>query len=100
LLPSGGFLICELPTLALHRINYGSARIYHLMDEESIGLEEWLLRRELTAHRLGIYLKNFYSAVNYQLRDEESTGGIGFRWKLLTHTLDEKSTRGRRFHEE
>jgi hypothetical protein len=35
LLPSGGFFFCELPTLALHKINNDSARKYHLMDKES-----------------------------------------------------------------
>jgi hypothetical protein len=36
-LPSGGFFIHELPTLALHRINSDSAENYYLMDEESTG---------------------------------------------------------------
>jgi hypothetical protein len=45
LLPSGGLLESDLPTLALHRINGESAGNYHLRDEEST--EERGFRREL-----------------------------------------------------
>jgi hypothetical protein len=37
LLPSGGLLERDVPTLALHGINGDSAKNYHLMDEESTG---------------------------------------------------------------
>jgi hypothetical protein len=47
--------------------------------------EEWLFSRELPAHRRGIYWKKFYSVGNYQLINEESIRGIGFRWELLVH---------------
>jgi hypothetical protein len=45
-LPSGGFFVCELLTLAIHilvtvrgknRLNFDSAGNYNLMDEESTG---------------------------------------------------------------
>jgi hypothetical protein len=36
-------------------------------------------------HFNDVFRKNGYSAVNYQLRDEESTGGMGF-WELPAHT--------------
>jgi hypothetical protein len=35
LLPSGGFFVCGLPTLALHEIKSDSAGNYQLIDEES-----------------------------------------------------------------
>jgi hypothetical protein len=36
-LQSGGFFVCDVPTLALHRISGGFAGNHHLMDEESTG---------------------------------------------------------------
>jgi hypothetical protein len=47
--------------------------------------EEWLFRRELPAHGQGIHLKHVYSAGNYQLRDEYSSGGMGFSRELPVH---------------
>jgi hypothetical protein len=44
--------------------------------------EEWLFRRKLPAHEQRIYRKNGYYTGNCQLRDEESTGGMGFCRKL------------------
>jgi hypothetical protein len=35
LLPSGGSIECDVPTLALHRINRESAGNYQFIDEES-----------------------------------------------------------------
>jgi hypothetical protein len=64
LLPTGGFFVRDVPTLALHGINGDSARNYHLIDEESAD------------HRWGIHPKNVYSAGNYKLRGEKSFGGI------------------------
>jgi hypothetical protein len=37
LLPSGGFFVCELPTLSLLRITSDSTGNYYLMDKESTG---------------------------------------------------------------
>jgi hypothetical protein len=44
-----------------------------------------LFRRELIACGQGIHRKNGYSAGNYQLKEEESTGGMGFCPKLPAH---------------
>jgi hypothetical protein len=35
LLPSRGFFVSDLPTLALHGVNCDSASNYHLMDKEA-----------------------------------------------------------------
>jgi hypothetical protein len=53
-LPSGGLFVLKLPRLALHWINNDSAGNYH----------SWTRNHQ----------KNDYSAENYQLIDEESTG--------------------------
>jgi hypothetical protein len=37
LLPSGGFFVCGLPTLALHGISSDYSGNYQLIDEESTG---------------------------------------------------------------
>jgi hypothetical protein len=51
LLPSGGRLECDVPTLALQGIYRESAGHYHLMDKESNGGMGF--RRELPAHLRG-----------------------------------------------
>jgi hypothetical protein len=40
--------------------------------------KEWLFRLELPANGQEVHLKNGYFARNYQLRDEETSGGLGF----------------------
>jgi hypothetical protein len=50
--------------------------------------EEWLFGRELPAHRQAIHRKKGYYAGNYQLRDEESTRGMGFHRKLPAHSQE------------
>jgi hypothetical protein len=74
---------------------------YQLIDEESTGgrvilprttsswmrypPEEWLFCQELLAHGRGIHQRNGYSAWNYQLMDDESTGGMGFLRESPAH---------------
>jgi hypothetical protein len=64
-----------VPTLAFHRINGDSARKYHLMDEEFPG---------------GIVIP----LGTYYLRDEEPSGGTGFRRELLAHRQGILSRKG------
>jgi hypothetical protein len=51
LLPSGGNLECDVPTLALHGINRESAGNHQLIDEESTRGRGF--HRELPVHILG-----------------------------------------------
>jgi hypothetical protein len=63
------------------------------MGKESAG--GMVIPLELQDHERGIHQKNVYSAGNYQIRDEEFTGGMGFH-----RLIDDKSTRGRGFLQE
>jgi hypothetical protein len=56
--------------------------------------KEWLFCRESPAHGQGIPMKNVYSVGNYPFKDEESTGGKGFRRNC--QLIDEESTRGKK----
>jgi hypothetical protein len=93
--PPEKWLFCwELPAHGrrIHRRNGYSTGNYQLMDEESTGRmvillgitsswtrnppEKFLFCWESPAHGRGIHRRNGYSAGNYQLIDEKSTGGM------------------------
>jgi hypothetical protein len=73
LLPSGGFFVSGLPTLALPGINSDSAWNYQLIDEESKEKNFVCGLPTLAFHGI-----NSDSAGNYQLIDVESTVRMGF----------------------
>jgi hypothetical protein len=57
-------------------------------------LEEWLFRQELPAHGWGILWRNGNSARNYQLTDEEFSGGMiippGTTSSRMRNSLEER----------
>jgi hypothetical protein len=73
LLPSGGFFVRGLPTLALLGRNSDSAVNYQLKDQESTGR----ISSADCQHSASTGLKN-ESAGNYQFIDVESTVRMGF----------------------
>jgi hypothetical protein len=78
-LPSGGSLESDVPTLALHGINGESAGNYHLINEESTGGRGF--RRELPAHRQGIYPRKVFSPGITSLFTRIQAGKIKIRGK-------------------
>jgi hypothetical protein len=69
LLPSGGFFVCGLPTLALHGINSDSAGNYQLIDLES-------------TIRMG-FLPGITSLGTINPPKEYDSTGIISSWKLI-----------------
>jgi hypothetical protein len=76
LLPSGGFFVSGLPTLAFHGINSDSAGNYQLIDMES-------------TVRMG-----FPQGIT-QLRDKKSTRGRGFQREIPAYLLEFRPVRSK-----
>jgi hypothetical protein len=72
---------CYVPIDALHGINGESARNYHVIDEESIGGRGF--RRELPAHRRGIYPKKGIPSGITSLLTQIQAGKIKIRRKAF-----------------
>jgi hypothetical protein len=72
LLPSGGFFVCELPTLALQLPQ---------LWQSAIKTGKMMILPGITTSWTRNQPKG-YSAGNYQLRNKESSGGMWFRRKI------------------